>query len=344
MSAPPTDLDEDGGQEHGGPRNDTLTAVSGVMVGHWTQAEARTGCTVVVLPAEGAVASGAVLGAAPGTRETALLAPEKSVQRVHAFVLTGGSAFGLATADGVVRGLEARGIGHPTPAGPVPIVPTAALFDLMVGDPSTRPGADEGGAALADADVGPVRQGAIGAGAGATVGKLAGFALAEPSGLGSALVRLGGARVGALAVSNAAGDIVDPSDGRIIAGAGFGSDPERVAALFTPASRSCSGPRATALSGANTTLVVVVTDAPLSKAAARALADAAHVGIARVTRPSHTVVDGDTTFVASTGRGPDVDLAALGVAVQNVVAEAIVRGVRAVREADRAGSEEGRAG
>lgn len=336
MSTPPTDLDEDGGPDEGTPQNDTLTAIAGVTVGHWTHAEARTGCTVVVLPEEGAVASGVVLGAAPGTRETALLAPEKTVQRVHAFVLTGGSAFGLAAADGVVRGLEARGVGHPTPAGPVPIVPAAALFDLMVGDPRTRPGAKEGAAALADARAEPVRQGAIGAGAGATVGKLAGFALAEPSGLGSALERVRGARVAALAVSNAAGDIVDPSDGRLVAGAGHGADPERVAALFAAASRSHTGPRTTALGGANTTLVVVVTDAPLSKAEARGLAQAAHVGIARVTRPSHTALDGDTAFVASTGHGPTVDVAALGVAVQNVVAEAILCGVRAGRAADRA--------
>jgi len=295
----------------------TLTAVEGVLVGHWTDAAARTGCTVVVLPPEGAVASGSVLGAAPGTRETALLAPEKTVQRVHAFVLTGGSAFGLAAAHGVMVALEARGIGHPTPAGPVPIVPAAAIFDLMVGDPRVRPGAAEGALALRDAGPGPVRQGAVGVGTGATVGKTAGFQHAVVSGVGSSLVHVRGARVGALAVSNAVGDLVDPSDGSLVAGSGAGADPERAAALFD------------ARAGANTTLVVVVTDAPIVKAEARALADAAHVGIARVTRPSHTAADGDTAFVASTARGPVVDAAALGVAVQAVVAEAILRGARA---------------
>ena len=296
--------------------NRTLTAVEGVLVGHWTDEAARTGCTVVLFPPGGAVASGSVLGAAPGTRETALLAPEKTVQRVHAFVLTGGSAFGLAATHGVVEALEARGVGHPTPAGPVPIVPAAAIFDLMVGDPRVRPGAAEGALALRDADAGPVRQGAVGVGTGATVGKVAGFQHAARSGVGSALVSVRGARVGALAVSNAVGDIVDPRDGRLVAGSGHGADPERAVALFGAAA------------AVNTTLVVVVTDAPLAKAEARALADAAHVGIARVTVPSHTVVDGDTTFVASTGSGPVVDAAALGVAVQVVVAEAILSGVR----------------
>lgn len=303
--------------EDGSSANRTLTAVEGVLVGHWTDAAARTGCTVVLLPPAGAIASGSVLGAAPGTRETALLAPEKTVQRVHAFVLSGGSAFGLAAAHGVMLALEARGIGHPTPAGPVPIVPAAAIFDLMVGAAGVRPGAGEGEQALRDADAGPVRQGAVGVGTGATVGKIAGFEHATPSGVGSALVTVRGALVGALAVSNAAGDLVDPSDGSLVAGSGHGADPERAVALFDPTT------------AVNTTLVVVVTDAPIVKAEARALADAAHVGIARVTWPSHTAVDGDTAFVASTGRGPAVDVAALGVAVQVVVAEAILSGARA---------------
>lgn len=305
--------------DDGTASNRTLTAVEGVLVGHWTDAVARTGCTVVLFPPDGAVASGSVLGAAPGTRETALLAPEKTVQRVHAFVLTGGSAFGLVAAHGVMLALEARGIGHPTPAGPVPIVPAAAIFDLLVGDSSVRPGAAEGALALRDAGTGPVRQGAVGVGTGATVGKIAGFQHAVASGVGSALVDVRGARVGALAVSNAVGDLVDPRDGSLVAGSGHGADPERAVALFDSA-------RTTTV---NTTLVVVVIDAPIVKAEARALADAAHVGIARVTRPSHTVVDGDTAFVASTCRGPVVDVAALGVAVQLAVAEAIVRGARA---------------
>lgn len=302
--------------------NDTITAIGGVRVGHWTDLSARTGCSVVLLPDEGAITSGMALGAAPGSRESALLAPEKSVERAHALLLTGGSAFGLAAAHGVMRVLEARGVGHPTPAGPVPIVPAAVLFDLMVGDPRVRPGEREGAAAAESASTAPVALGAVGVGTGATVGKLVGgFAAAVASGLGSALTHVGAAMVGALAVSNAAGDLVDPSDGALVAGSGLCADPARVSALL-------DGP-----SGTNTTLVVVVTDAPLSKSEAYALAQTAHIGIARVTHPSHTVHDGDTTFVASTARGPRVSLGALGVAVQEVVARALLRGARAVRAA-----------
>ncbi len=300
--------------------NDTLTALDGVRVGHWSDPRGRTGCSVVLLPSEGAVTSGMVLGAAPGSRECALLAPEKVVDRAHALLLTGGSAFGLAAATGVVQVLEELGVGHPTPAGPIPIVPSAVLFDLMVGDPRARPGENEGAHAARSASREPVAMGAVGAGTGATVGKLTGgFGAATPSGLGSALARVGGALVGALAVSNAAGDLVDPDDGSLVAGSGDCADPNRVAALLD------------APSVTNTTLVVVVTDAPLIKSEAHALAQTAHVGIARVTRPSHTVHDGDTTFVSSTGRGPRVALAALGVAVQEVVARALLRGARAVQ-------------
>jgi L-aminopeptidase/D-esterase-like protein len=299
------------------PTNDTLTAIGGVRVGHWTDAAARTGCTVLLFDAPGAITSGRVFGAAPGTREVALLEPDKVVERVHALLLTGGSAFGLDAAGGVVRYLEERGVGFPTPFGVVPIVPAAVLFDLSVGDPSVRPDAAAGYAAAAAASSDPVSEGAVGAGAGATVGKLTGFAGARRSGLGSALMRVHGAAVAALAISNAIGDLVDPGDGALVAGTGVGSDPEAAAALFAPAP------------GTNTTLVAVVTDAPLAKAEAYALATAAHAGIAQVTRPSHTVHDGDTAFVSSVGGGPAVPLGALGVAVQAVVARALLRGARA---------------
>ena len=302
--------------------NDTVTAIAGVQVGHWSDPVARTGCTVLLLPPEGAVTSGLALGAAPGSREQALLAPEKSVERAHALLLTGGSAFGLAAADGVMRELEARGVGHPTPAGPVPIVPAAVLFDLMVGDARVRPGATQGALATRAASGDPVTLGAVGAGTGSTVGKLAdGFAAAVPSGLGSAVVRVAGALVGVLAVSNAAGDLVDPDTGALVAGSGRARDPEAVASLLGFSA------------GLSTTLVAVVTDAPLAKAEAHALALSAHIGIARVTRPSHTVHDGDTSFVASTARGPRVAIAALGVAVQEVVARALLRGAREGRSA-----------
>ena len=299
----------------------TLTDIPGVRVGHWTDADGRTGCTVVLFDAPGAVTSGMVLGSAPGSREFALLAPEKMMDRVDALLLAGGSAFGLDAASGVVRFLDERGSGFPTPYGPVPIVPAAVLFDLAVGDPRARPDAAAGyAAAAAAAGPGgrePVAEGAVGVGTGATVGKVAGFERAQRSGVGSALMRVRGACVGALAVSNAVGDLVDPANGRLVAGCGLGSDPDRVAELFTPTP------------GANTTLVVVVTDAPLGKAEAHALSVAAHVGIAHVTRPSHTANDGDTAFVSSVGGGPKVPIAVLGVAVQSVVARALLRGARA---------------
>lgn len=298
--------------------NDTLTAVPGVRVGHWTDAVGRTGCSVVLFDrADGAVTSGKVLGAAPGSRESALLAPEKTVQRAHALVLAGGSAFGLDAASGVVRHLEERGIGFATPYGVVPIVPAAVLFDLSTGDPRARPDADAGYRAAAAASAAPVPQGAVGVGTGATVGKFAGFGRAQRSGVGSALMTVHGARVAALAVSNAVGDLVDPATGALVAGSGIGLDPEAATALFAPPA------------GTNTTLVAVVTDADLTKAEAFALTTAAHVGIAHVTRPSHTEGDGDTAFVASVGTGPRVPLGALGVAVQAVVARALLRGARA---------------
>jgi L-aminopeptidase/D-esterase-like protein len=299
--------------------NDTLTAVSGVRVGHWHDLEARTGCTVILFPEGGAITSGLILGPAPGSRETSLLSPEKSVERVNALVLAGGSAFGLAAADGVMRYLDECGIGYPTPAGCVPIVPAAVLYDLAVGDGRVRPTAEAGRLAAEGASAEPVAQGAVGAGAGATVGKLAGMATAVRSGLGSDRLEVGGAVVAAIAISNAIGDLVDPVDGRLVAGSGISADVDAMLRGFV------------APIGGNTTLVAVVTDAPLSKAQAHALALSAHIGIARVTRPSHTIGDGDSAFVSSVGTGPAVALGPLSVAVQEVVARALLKGARAVQ-------------
>ncbi|NBC95359.1 MAG: peptidase S58 family protein, partial [Deinococcus-Thermus bacterium] len=172
--------------------NDTLTAVAGVRVGHWSDRAAATGCTVVLAPEEGAPASGLVLGAAPGGRETDLLAPEKTVPAVHGVLLTGGSAFGLDAAGGVMRWLEARGVGFATPFARVPIVPAAVLYDLGVGRADVRPDAAAGAAAADAAHAGPVEMGRIGVGAGATVGKVRGPDRAVPSGVGSAAMRVGG--------------------------------------------------------------------------------------------------------------------------------------------------------
>ncbi len=296
---------------------ETLTAVVGLSVGHWTQPGAATGCTVIVCPPEGCVASGTVLGGAPGSRETALLAPEKTVQRVHAVVLAGGSAFGLDAATGVVRWLAEQGRGFDTPFARVPIVPAAVIYDLGTGRADVFPDAAAGYAAAENATTRPVESGRVGVGTGATVGKYAGFDKAAPSGLGSAAVRLGGATVAALAVSNALGDLVDPDTGRRVAGSSAHAN-------FPDAAK-------TVFDGANTTLVVVATDAALSKTQAYALSQSAHVGIARVTRPSHTPADGDTAFVLSTAAGPEVPLYNLAAAVQEVVARAILNGAGAVR-------------
>lgn len=290
------------------------------MVGHWSDARARTGCTVVVCPEGGCLVSGLVMGASPGSRETALLAPEKTVERADAVLLTGGSAFGLAAADGVMHWLEAAGRGHATPYGRVPIVPAAALFDLNVGDAAVRPDAAAGAAAARAATAAPVIVGAVGAGTGATVGQFGGPQAAVRSGVGSAAMRVGGAVVAALGISNAAGSIVDAGSGQLVAG------PEE-------ALSEAAVDFALARLGTQTTLVAVATDAPLTKAGARALAQSAHMGIARVTRPSHTVFDGDTSFVLSTGTGPSTPLYGLSVAVQSVVARALVMGVLAGMDA-----------
>lgn len=305
--------------------NETLTAVPGLRVGHWSDENAATGCTVVLCPDKGCVASGEVLGSAPGSRETALLAPEKSVVRVHAVTLAGGSAFGLAAADGVTQWLAERGLGYETPFANVPLVPAAVIYDLGAGEASVRPTADAGYRAAEGASDAPVVLGRVGVGVGATCGKYLGFDKAEWSGLGSAALEVGGATVAALSVSNPVGDIVDPDTGEVVAGATLegGSRP-------TPTQR-LEG-LANALLGTNTTLVVVATDAPISKAEAKALAQSAHIGIARVTRPSHTVSDGDTTFALSTVKGPEVPLMLLSVAVQEVVAASILAGVEASKK------------
>lgn len=296
--------------------NSSLTAVRGLLVGHYTDSQARTGCTVVLPPTGGVICSGVPLGPAPGTRESVLLQPDKTVQHVDALLLAGGSAYGLAAADGVMRWLEERGRGLDTGAALVPIVPAAVLYDLAVGSATVRPDAAAGYAAADAASAAPVAQGRVGVGSGATVGKLRGPELAQASGVGSHAVRVGGAVVAALAVSNAVGNVVDPDTGAMLAG--------------VPGTLGLAAAEGFAvMPGTNTTLVVVATDAPISKAEAHALSHSAHIGIARVTRPSHTVFDGDSAFVLSTATGPEVALATLSVVVQEVVALALVAGVKA---------------
>jgi L-aminopeptidase/D-esterase-like protein len=265
-----------------------ITDVPGILVGHWTDPVALTGCTVVMCPS-GTVGSGEVRGGAPGTRETDLLRPGTLVQEVNAVLLSGGSAFGLAAADGVVRFLEEQGQGFETGAARVPIVPAAVLFDLGLGDASVRPGPEQGYAAAASASR-SVSEGNVGAGTGATVAKLHGPELGVKGGLGTASRREGEVVVGAVAAVNALGEIVD-DEGNALAGARSdkGSEPKPPA-----------GERPT-LPGINTTLVAVATNAKLSKERAHLLSLAAHDGIAGAVRPAHTMWDGDTAFVLATG-------------------------------------------
>ena len=326
-----------------------VTDVGGLAVGHWTDREAATGCTVV-LCGEGAVAGVAVRGAAPGTRETDLLDPVNAVQRVHAVLLTGGSAFGLDAAGGVMRWLEERELGCEVGRCRVPIVTAAVLFDLPVGRGDVRPGPDEGYAACDAASAAPVPEGSVGAGTGATVGKLYGVASATKGGVGGDAVRLGsGIVVAALAVVNAFGNVRDPASGEILAGArgeggGFvdmtawlaANDAEvadrgRAAKALWPGREAPggAGPDGPAPPGASTTLVVVATDAVLDKVGATAVAGMAHDGIARAVDPCHTQRDGDTVFALATGTaGRAVDVSVLGAVAARVVASAIVRAVR----------------
>ena len=293
-----------------------ITDVPGVRVGHWGDVTARTGCTVVLLPDEGAVTSVDVRGAAPGTRETDLLAPDNQVQVAHALLLTGGSAFGLAAADGVMAFLEDRGIGVPTPAGLVPIVPAAVLYDLAVGRADVRPGPGEGRIAAEAALAGqPCGAGVLGAGTGATVGKV--FGSPVPGGLGTASVALpGGGTVGALVAVNAVGDVVD-GDGSLLAGDGT---VDRLLSEVPPAPPV----------GSATTLAVVATDVALTKTQAHRLAVVAHDGLAQAIRPVHTAYDGDTVFATSTGSvvPADPSLLTLQTAAVVAVAAAIRRAVR----------------
>ena len=310
--------------------NATLTAVPGIRVGHWTDADAGTGCSVILLPPEGAVAGVEVRGAAPGTRETDLLRSGTLVERVHAILLGGGSAFGLAAADGVMRYLEEGGVGFQTRAGVVPIVPAAILFDLPLGRADVRPGPDQGYAACRAASDAPVSQGTVGAGTGATIAKALGMDHALKGGLGSAVRYMPNGHVVAVMIAvNAFGDIVDPETAEVLAG------PRRADGGFEDTREVLLRPqRSTAMAsdGSNTTIGVVATDIPLTVAEANRLAVMAHSGIARAIRPSYGMGDGDALFVVSTSFAPSpeeaVDLTALGATAAWTVERAIVSAVR----------------
>ena len=317
------------------PLSDTacITRVQGVQVGHFTSGLRPTGCSVVLTP-QGAVAAVDVRGAAPGTRETDLLRPGNLVEQVHAIVLSGGSAWGLAAATGVAEWLEEQGHGLDVGVGRVPIVPAAVLFDLPVGDASIRPDAAAGRAACEAAGAVPCATGNVGAGAGATVGKLFGHACAMKGGIGSASVTVHGVTVGALVAVNAVGDVLAP-DGRILAGARTADG----SALRDSTRSLLQGERPQfALPGSNTTIGVIATDAPLDKAQLQRLALAGHDGLARCITPVHTMLDGDTLFALSTGlapAGPDmITLSAMAAEATLLAVQVAVRSARSVRVGD----------
>ena len=328
----------------------SITDVAGLAVGHHTDRRRPTGCTVVLCGRSGAIAAVDVRGAAPGTRETDLLEPGNAVERVHAVLLSGGSAFGLDAAGGVVRWLDERGIGLAVGAARVPIVPAAVLYDLWLGDAGVRPDAAAGHAACAAASTAPPARGSVGAGAGATVGKLWGLGRAMKGGIGTASLRVrvpaaGGAPafdlvVGALVAVNPVGDVRDPASGRLVAGARtadgralHGTLRALRAGDVPPALLAAAAPGS--LLGTATTIGVVATDAVLDRPQARRVAQMAHDGLARTIEPVHTLTDGDALFALATGAsGRTAHVSLVGALAAEAVAAAVLD---AVREAEAVG-------
>lgn len=307
--------------------HNAITDVPGITAGHAQNYEAITGCSVVICE-EGAVGGVDQRGGAPGTRETDLLRPMHLVEKVHAVLLAGGSAFGLDAAGGVMAYLEERKIGFNVGVARVPIVPAAILFDLDVGDASVRPDAAMGRAACEAASSGPLAQGSVGAGTGATVGHILGAASRMKSGIGTASIDLGGGLiVGALVVVNAYGDVVDPASGQIIAGARkppAGREFADTVAML----RTLVGKAATHIALRSTVIGIVATNAKLTKEEANKVAQMAHNGIGRTIRPAHTMLDGDTIFALATGKkGANANL--IGAYAAEIVEQAILNGVRA---------------
>ncbi len=298
-----------------------MTEIPGIKVGHASDFEALTGCTVILCEG-GAVAGVDIGGAATGTQEFDTMSPLHVTGLVHGIVFSGGSAFGLEAASGVRNYLESKGVGFAMGELRVPIVPSAILFDLRIGRGDVRPTREMGVAAAKAATAGPVVEGSVGAGTGATVGKLFGMGQAMKGGVGTAGHAMGNVKVAALAVVNAFGDVRDPRTGRLVAGA-----------RHSPASSELAdtellmrGGKEGGLAGGNTTLVVVATNAKLSKVGATRLAKMAQAGVLRALSPGHTMSDGDIVIALSVGE-ETVNLSALGVAAADVVGQAIVRGV-----------------
>ena len=297
-----------------------ITDVRGIEVGHAQDDQALTGCTVI-LCRKGAVAGVDVRGGAPGTRETDLLNPINLVEKVHAIVLAGGSAFGLDAASGVMRFLEENKIGFNTGAARVPIVPSAILYDLNLGRADVRPDSAMGYRAAASASALAPEEGNAGAGMGASVGKILGLKRAMKAGLGTASINLNGIMIGALVAANPFGDVIDPKTGKVIAGVRSGSTLQklkRAQARTVPAS--------------NTVIGVIATNAKLTKAQATKVAQMAHDGLARTIQPAHTMFDGDTIFTLATGE-KKADVSTVGAYAAEVMSAAILRAVKMARSA-----------
>ena len=302
-----------------------ITDVPGIEVGHAQDNKGGTGCTVVI-SREGAVGGVDVRGSAPGTRETDLLRPTNLVQHIHAVVLSGGSAFGLAAANGVMRYLEEQGIGYDTGVAKVPIVAGAVIFDLAYGDSQARPDENMGYQACKNAGSGMVAQGSTGAGTGATVGKVLGMKSSMKGGIGTSSIRLpGGIVVGAIVVVNSLGDVVEPDTGRILAGA---RDPGTGRFIDTRRFLMENGGLNDAVTG-NTTIGVIATNARLNKEQANKIASMAHDGLALAIRPVHTMLDGDTLFTLATGK-IEADVNVIGTAAVEAVARAVVNAVMSI--------------
>lgn len=309
-------------------RSSSITDVAGIEVGHHTDARRPTGCTVV-LARGSAVAGVDVRGAAPGTRETDLLAPSNVVERVHGVLLSGGSAWGLDAAGGVMRWLDERGIGMQVGPARLPIVPGAVLFDLPLGDQRIRPDAAAGYAACEAASRAHPAEGNVGAGAGAAVGKIFGIRRAMKGGIGSASVTVDGVTVGAIIACNALGDVVDPETGQVIAGA---RTADGASLLDTRRALLRGDQPQPMLAGANTTIGVIATDAVLTKVQASRIATMGHDGLARAINPIHTLSDGDALFALATGEsGRTLGMMTLGTMAAEVCALAVVRAIRAAR-------------
>lgn len=306
----------------------SLTDVAGIEVGHFTEMRRPTGCSVVIAR-DGAVAGVDVRGAAPGTRETDLLQPSNLVDKVHAISLSGGSAWGLDAASGVMRWLEDNHIGLNTGYGLVPIVPAAVVFDLGVGDASIRPDAQAGYQACLAASRQPPAQGNVGAGTGALVGKLFGMPRAMKGGIGTASLCVEGITVAALIVCNAVGDVIDPTTGQVIAGA---RTTDGKALLGSRDAMVKGELPQNLLAGTNTTIGVVATDAVLTKPQAQRLAQVSHDGLARAINPVHTMLDGDTLFALATGHsGKSASMLLLATLAAEVTARAVVNAVHAAQ-------------